>query len=264
MEIDLSGKTAIVSGSTAGIGFAVAEGLADSGARVVVTGRTQSRVDAALSALREHRPEAAATGVAADLATTEGVRALTEAEPRADILVNNLGMFGFKPFEEYSDEEWQQYFEVNVMSGVRLTRAYLGGMTEAGWGRVVFVSSESALHIPEDMIPYAMTKTAQLSIARGLAERVRGTGVTVNSVLPGPTLSESLREFFERQAGETGESVEEVGREFVREKRPDSLIGRPLDVAEVASMIVYACSPQASGTSGAPLRVEGGLIRSIA
>ena len=264
MKIDLAGRTAVVSGSSGGIGLAIAEGLAGCGARVVIAGRNHGALDKAAAGLEAVSGAGPIKAVVADLATAEGVEKLTTAAPEADILCNNLGIYDFKPFSEYGDAEWERFFQVNVMSGVRLTRHYLPQMTANGWGRVVFVSSESALNVPPDMIPYAMTKTAQLTIARGLAETVAGTGVTVNSVLPGPTLTQTLRDMFERQAAESGTAMEEAAAAFVRKERPTSLIQRMLDPSEVANMVVYLCSEQASGTSGAPVRVEGGLLRSIA
>ncbi|RAH37452.1 SDR family NAD(P)-dependent oxidoreductase [Halomonas sp. SL1] len=264
MQIDLTGKTAIVTGSTGGIGFAIAKGLADSGASVVLNGRKQAAVDEALTRLRQQVPNADARGVAADLGTAEGCDALLAAEPTADILVNNVGIFGPQDFFETPDDEWQRFFDVNVMSGVRLSRAYSGDMVERGWGRILFLSSESALNIPDDMIHYGVTKTAYLSLSRGLAKRLAGTGVTVNAVLPGPTLSEGVQEMLAEQQKESGKSMEETAREFVMAQRPSSIIQRAATVEEVANMVVYAASPQASATSGAALRVDGGVVDTIA
>ncbi|MCW8125834.1 SDR family NAD(P)-dependent oxidoreductase [Microbulbifer halophilus] len=264
MKIDLSGKTAVVSGSTMGIGFAIAGGLAESGAAVVVNGRKQASVDEAVAALKNAFPEAEVRGVAADLGTAEGCAEMVEAEPVADILVNNLGIYGPQDFFEIPDEEWTRFYEINVLSGVRLSRAYLPGMLEENWGRVIFLSSESALNIPADMIHYGFTKTANLSIARGLAKRVTGTGVTVNSVLPGPTMSEGVEEMLREDAEESGRSMEETGVAFVKENRPSSIIQRPATVEEVANMVIYTASPQASATTGAALRVDGGVVDSIA
>ena len=257
MKIDLSGRTAIVTGSTGGIGFAIANGLAESGAAVILNGRTQSRVRDAVSALQKAQPGATITGIAADLATAEGVASFTSQVPTADILVNNMGIFEPKPFAEISDSDWQRFFDTNVMSGVRMSRAYLPAMVSAGWGRVVFISSESGLNIPKEMIHYGMTKTAQLAISRGLAESVADTGVTVNAVLPGPTASDGVAAML------GGGDTEAAGRRFVKEFRPTSLIGRLATVEEVANMVVYVCSPQASATSGAALRVDGGVVRAI-
>ncbi|MGA7438152.1 MAG: SDR family oxidoreductase [Luteibacter sp.] len=263
MKIDLSKRSAIVTGSTAGIGLAIAQGLAGAGASVVITGRTQARVDAAIAEIRKAVPGAKLSGVAADLGTAEGAAALIKAVPSTDILVNNLGIFEPKAFFDISDEEWSRFFEVNVNSGVRLSRHYAKGMADRGWGRVQFISSESALQIPAEMIHYGMTKTAQLAVSRGLAETLSGTGVTVNSVLPGPTLSEGVGEFFNKIAKDQGKSLEEVEKDFISTHRPTSLIERLLTVEEVANMSVYLASEQASGTTGAAVRVDGGVARQV-
>jgi NAD(P)-dependent dehydrogenase (short-subunit alcohol dehydrogenase family) len=262
MNIDLSGKTAVVSGSTGGIGLAIAKGLAGSGAHVVVNGRSEKRVKDAVAAVRQAAPDAHVTGVACDLATAEGADKLTTQAGEADILVNNMGIFEPKPFAEIPDADWQRFFDTNVMSGVRLSRFYLPKMVAKGWGRVVFISSESALNIPKEMIHYGMTKTAQLAISRGLAESVANTGVTVNAVLPGPTLSEGVEEML-RSETKDGTSIEEAGRRFIAQYRPTSLIGRLATPEEVANLVVYTCSPQASATSGAALRVDGGVLRGL-
>jgi NAD(P)-dependent dehydrogenase (short-subunit alcohol dehydrogenase family) len=264
MKIDLSDKTAIVTGSTAGIGFAIAKGLAEAGARVVVNGRNQASVDATVAALRQAVSGAVVRGVAADLGTAEGCAAVAAAEPATDVLVNNLGIFGPQDFFEIPDSEWTRFFEVNVMSGVRLSRAYLPGMVERNWGRIIFLSSESALNIPVDMIHYGFTKTALLAISRGLAKRVAGSGVTVNAVLPGPTLSEGVEAMLEENAHKAGLSIEEAASAFVKANRPSSVIQRPATVDEVANMVVYVASPQASATTGAALRVDGGVVDTIA
>ncbi|QJT09474.1 SDR family NAD(P)-dependent oxidoreductase [Oceanidesulfovibrio marinus] len=263
MQIDLTGKTAIVTGSTAGIGLATATGLARAGARVIVNGRTQSAVDEALQQIRADVPGADADGFAGDLGTASGCDAMVQAHPACDILVNNLGIYQLQDFFETPDSEWERFFQINVMSGVRLARAYGQGMVNKGWGRIVFLASESALNIPADMIHYGFTKTGYMAIARGLAKRLAGTGVTVNSVLPGPTLSKGVRAMLEDQRSE-GQTIEEAGMEFVKNARPSSIIQRPASVEEVANMIVYACSPQASATTGAALRVEGGIVDTIA
>ncbi len=263
MRIDLTSKTALVTGSTLGIGLATAKGLADSGAAVIVNGRTQQAVDQAVAAVRAAAPGAAVQGFAADLGTAEGCAALVAAHPAVDVLVNNLGIYAPQDFFEAPDEVWQRHFDVNVMSGVRLARAYMPGMVARGWGRVVFVASESGLNIPPDMVHYGMSKTAQIAVARGLAKRVAGSGVTVNSVLPGPTLSEGVAEVLAPAVRKTGQSIDEVGTAFVRRQRPSSIIGRLATVDEVAAMIVYACSPQASATTGAALRVDGGVVDSL-
>jgi NAD(P)-dependent dehydrogenase (short-subunit alcohol dehydrogenase family) len=208
-------------------------------------------------------PGAEVTGVAADLGTVRGVADFIKQVPATDILVNNLGIFEPKAFEEIPDEDWQRFFDINVMSGVRLSRAYLGGMKQKDWGRIVFISSESGLNIPVEMIHYGMTKTAQLAISRGLAESVAGTGITVNSVLPGPTRSEGVVDFFGKMAKEQGMSQAEMEKQFIALHRPTSIIKRLASVDEVANMVVYVCSQQASATSGAALRVDGGLLRHI-
>ena len=263
MRIDLSGKTAMVTGSTAGIGLAIAKGLAAAGARTIVNGRGQNRVDAAVARLKDETGKSSIEGVAADIGSAAGAAAFLEAVPSADILVNSLGIFEPKPFFEIPDEDWSRFFEVNVLSGIRMARAYAPGMKDRGWGRIVFISSESALHIPPEMMHYGMTKTAQLAVSRGLAETLAGTGVTVNAVLPGPTFSEGVGGFVQGLARDQGKSEAEVEADFFKSMRPTSLIQRFADVEEVANMVVYACSPQASATTGAALRVDGGVVRAI-
>lgn len=263
MQIDLSGKNAIVTASTGGIGFAIATGLARAGASVVINGRSQASVDHALSQLHQAAPQATVTGVAADLSNAAGVRLLTGAVSSVDILVNNAGIYGPKPFFDVDDDEWERYFQTNVMSGVRLARFYLQGMLDRGWGRMVFVSSESALNIPPEMIHYGVTKTAQLAVAGGLAKLAAGTGVTVNSVLPGPTLSEGVRDMLQDSAREAGVSIEQAGTDFVRTHRSSSIIQRLATPEEIANLVIYTCSLQASATTGAALRVDGGVINSI-
>jgi NAD(P)-dependent dehydrogenase (short-subunit alcohol dehydrogenase family) len=263
MIIDLSGKRAIVTGSTAGIGFAIASGLAGSGAAVVINGRSQKSVAAAIKRLADKFPNAKVEGVAADLASAEGVAAFIKRAGEADILVNNLGIFEPKPFAEISDDDWHRFFDTNVLSGIRMSRHVLPGMLRRNWGRIVFISSETGLNIPVEMIHYGMTKTAQLAVSRGLAESVAGTGVTVNAVLPGPTRSEGVADFFAKLAREQGVSQAEMEQQFIAQHRPTSLLRRLATVEEVASMVVYVCSPQASATSGAALRVDGGVVRSI-
>ncbi|MEN8511688.1 SDR family NAD(P)-dependent oxidoreductase [Burkholderia sp. RS02] len=264
MHIDLKGKTAVVTASTAGIGLASAEGLARAGARVVVNGRSDASVQSALAQLRTAVPGASFEGVAADLSDAAGVARVTQHTPDADILVNNAGIYGLKAFFDIDDAEWEHYFQMNVMSGVRLARHYLKGMIERNAGRIVFISSESGLNIPVDMIHYGFTKTAQLSISRGLAKLAAGTHVTVNSVLPGPTLSEGVRALLKETADKTGRSVEDVAVDFVRDHRSSSIIQRPATPEEVANMVVYVCSPQASATTGAALRVDGGVVDTLA
>jgi NAD(P)-dependent dehydrogenase (short-subunit alcohol dehydrogenase family) len=264
MKIDLRNKCAIVTGSTSGIGFAIAHGLADAGAAVIINGRTQKNVDAARKRLVERLAQAKVEGVAADLSKADGVAAFIARARGTDILVNNLGIFEPRPFDAITDDDWQRLFDTNVMSGVRLSRHYLPSMVKRGWGRIVFISSESGLNIPVEMIHYGMTKTAQLAVSRGLAESVAGTGVTVNAVLPGPTRSDGVVEFFAKLAKEQGMSEQEMEREFIAKNRPSSLIKRLATVEEVANMVVYVCAPQASATTGAALRVDGGVVRSIA
>jgi NAD(P)-dependent dehydrogenase (short-subunit alcohol dehydrogenase family) len=264
MIINLTGKRAIVTGSTSGIGFAIARGLAEAGAAVVINGRSQTSVGAATKRLAQHVPEVKVEGVAADLAAATGVATLVKCIAETDILVNNLGIFEPKPFGEITDEDWQRFFDTNVMSGVRLSRHYLPFMVRRGWGRVVFISSESALNIPVEMIHYGMTKTAQLAVARGLAQSVAGTGVTVNAVLPGPTRSEGVADFFAKLATEQGISDAELEKRFIAEHRPTSLIRRLATVEEVANMVVFVCSLQSSATTGTALRVDGGVVQTIA
>ena len=264
MIIYLTGLRAVVTGSTSGIGFAIARGLAASGAAVVMNGRSQKNVDAAMARLAKEVPQAKAEGVTADLATADGVAAFIARVPAADILINNLGIFEPKPFAEISDADWLRFFETNVMSGVRLSRHYLPEMVKRDWGRIVFISSESGLNIPVEMIHYGMTKAAQLAISLGLAVSVAGTGVTVNSVLPGPTRSDGAVAFYAKLAAERGVSEEEMERQFIATHRPTSLIRRLATVDEVANMVIYVCSEQASATTGAALRVDGGMLRSIA
>jgi len=263
MKIDLTGKTAVVTGSTAGIGYAIARGLAQAGADVVINGRSQESVERAAVALAAEVVGADIRGHAADIGTAEGCAALVRCHPDADILVNNAGIFGPQDFFETSDETWTRFFEVNVMSGVRLSRAYLPGMMERRWGRVLFISSESAINIPVDMIHYGFTKTAELAVSRGLAKRVAGTGVTVNAVLPGPTLSEGMQKMLREAQQASGKSMEETAADFVVRERGSSLIRRAASVEEVANLVVYAVSPQASATTGAALRVDGGVVETI-
>jgi NAD(P)-dependent dehydrogenase (short-subunit alcohol dehydrogenase family) len=264
MNIDLSGKTALVTGSTSGIGHAIAKGLAAAGASVVVNGRTQAKVDAAAAALAKSVAGAKVRGIAADVSTAAGCKVLVAALPQVDILINNAGIFEPKGFLDIPDEDWSRFFDVNVMSGVRLARAYLPDMLKRNWGRIVFISSESALNIPAEMIHYGMTKTAQLAVARGLAEMTRGTAVTVNSVLPGPTMSEGVETFVKDLAKQNGQSVEEAASQFVKQFRPTSLLQRFASVEEIANMVVYVASKEASATNGAALRAEGGIVQTIA
>ncbi len=263
MDLGLKGKRTLVTGSTAGIGYAVARLLAAEGATVTLNGRTERRVRESVERLKRERPGVVVDGVAADLGTAQGCTAMTEARPDLDILVNNMGIFEPKPFETIPDADWLRFFETNVLSGIRLARHYVAGMRGRNWGRIVFVSSESAVQIPTEMIHYGMTKTAQLAVARGLAETLAGTGVTVNSVLPGPTSSEGVGGFVAELAASRGVNVETVEREFFQTARPSSIIQRFATPDEVAAMIAYVCSEPASATTGAALSVDGGVVRAI-
>jgi NAD(P)-dependent dehydrogenase (short-subunit alcohol dehydrogenase family) len=264
LNIDLTGLKAVVTGSTAGIGRAIAEGLARAGASVVINGRRAERVARALEEMQQLFPDTPVIGVCADVATAKGVASLIEQVPHADILINNAGTARPKPFCEINDADWLDLFEFNVMSGIRMTRHYLPAMVKRGWGRVVFVSSESGVNVPKEMIDYGMTKTAQLAVSRGVAESVAGTGVTVNSVLPGPTRSESLGQWMQSLADAEGISTEAAEEHFLNSQRPTSLIGRFATTDEVANMVVYLSSVHASATTGAALRVDGGVVRFIA
>jgi NAD(P)-dependent dehydrogenase (short-subunit alcohol dehydrogenase family) len=263
MNIQLNTKRALVTASTGGIGFAIAKGLAEAGAEVVINGRSEDSVQDAIARLSGAVPGAVITGVAADLGTAEGVATLVQGAGPIDVLVNNAGIYGPLDFFDTEDDVWDSYWQTNVMSGVRLSRALLPAMVARNWGRVVFVSSESARNIPADMIHYGVSKTAQLGLARGLAKRVAGSGVTVNSVLPGPTLSDGVAVMLQSEVERTGKSLEDVAKAFVAEHRPSSIIQRAATVEEVANMIVYVCSPQASATTGAALRVDGGVVDDI-
>jgi len=260
MDLGLDGKIALVTGSTAGIGFAIAKQLAREGATVYVNGRTRERVDRAVAAIGG----ANVSGVAADVSTRAGTDALVAQVPRVDVLVNNFGTFDIKPVLEIPDEEWLRFFEANVLSGVRLSRAYVPGMLQKKWGRVIFISSESAIQIPAEMVHYGMTKTAQLAVARGIAESFPASGVTVNSVLAGPTDSEGVGAFLESMALRAGTSKQKVADQFFATARPSSLLKRFATTDEVASMVTYLCSEAASATTGSSVRVDGGVIRSIA
>ncbi|MEB0078483.1 SDR family oxidoreductase [Pseudomonas sp. CCI3.2] len=260
MDLNLRNKSALVSGSTKGIGFAIVSGLAREGASVILNGRSQASVDEALGRLRERDPNADAQGFAGDLSDPQQIKRLLEQFPEVDILVNNLGIFDPKPFEDICDEEWERFFNTNVMSGVRLSRAYLPKMKAKNWGRVVFISSESGVQIPVEMIHYGVTKTAQLGLSRGLAESCAGTGVTVNAVLPGPTSSEGVSEFVNKLSG--GQPFAEFEKEFFEKARPTSLLKRFTTPEEVANMVIYVCSQASSATNGAALRVDGGVVKS--
>lgn len=264
MKIDLTGKTALVTGSTLGIGYAIAKGLAETGAEVIINGRKQEAVDATIKRIQGEVAGARLRGFASDVGTAEGCEALVKAVPQVDILINNVGIYGPQDFFDTPDDVWQRFFDVNVMSGVRLSRAYADDMAKRGWGRIVFISSESGLNIPSDMIHYGFTKTSNLSISRGLAKRLAGTGVTVNSVLPGPTLSEGVADMLKEETAKTGKSLEESAAAFVMAHRPTSIIQRAATIDEVANMVVYVSSKQASATTGAALRVDGGVVDTIA
>lgn len=263
MDLELKGKLALISGSTAGIGYAIAELLAREGCRVIINGRTQKRVDAALAKLAGAVGNSGVVGFAADLGTANGVAQTIARFPQVDILVNNMGIFEPKAFEDIPDQDWFRFFEANVMSGVRLSRHYLPRMKNAGWGRIIFISSESAIQIPAEMIHYGMTKTAQLAISRGLAETTAGTGVTVNAVLPGPTASEGVEGFVENMAANRGTDRATIEREFFQNVRPSSLLRRFATPEEVAAMVTFVASPRSAATNGTALRVDGGVVRSI-
>jgi NAD(P)-dependent dehydrogenase (short-subunit alcohol dehydrogenase family) len=263
MDLKLAGKIALVTGSTAGIGLAIAKSLATEGTHVYVSGRTQERVDAAMWALRSEVPMAKVEGIVADFSSVAGADVVIAKLPSVDVLVNNVGIFEPKPFAEIPDADWFRFFEINVMSGVRLTRHYLAEMLQKNWGRVLFISSESAVQIPAEMVHYGMTKTAQIAIARGVAESVAGTGVTVNSILAGPTESEGVGGFVDAMAKQQNKSKQEVEKEFFEHVRPSSLLKRFATVDEVAAMVTFVASELSSATNGAALRVDGGVVRAI-
>jgi NAD(P)-dependent dehydrogenase (short-subunit alcohol dehydrogenase family) len=263
MDLELSGKVAFVSGSTAGIGLAIARRLGHEGADVVINGRTEERVRLALAQIKKDVRNVDVRGIPADLGTAAGCAEVLQQLPQVDILVNNVGIFEPKPFEQITDDDWQKFFAVNVMSGVRMGRAYLPAMKERNWGRIVFVSSESALQIPAEMIHYGMTKTAQLAIARGMAETCQSTNVTVNSVLPGPTASEGVTEFVSNLAAENKISAKEFEKEFFKNARPTSILQRFIEPDEIANVVAFVCSPLASAINGAAVRADGGVVRSI-
>lgn len=263
MDLQLKGKKALVTGSTAGIGLAIASVLAREGASVIVNGRTQKRVDEAVEKIKGEFSDADVTGIAADVSTAEGAKLITDFAPEVEILINNMGIFEPKPFAEISDEDWFKFFEANVMSGVRLSRFYLPKMHAKDWGRIIFISSESAVNIPSEMIHYGMTKSAQISVARGLAETTVGTNVTVNSILPGPTASEGVTTFVAQMAEQQNISNEEMEKQFFETARPSSLLQRFIEPSEIAEFVAFVGSPLSAATNGAALRAEGGLLRSM-
>ena len=263
VDLKLTDKVALVTGSTAGIGFAIARSLANEGAHVYVNGRTRERVDAAIAAIRKEASTNRVDGIVADFSSSAGAEVVIAKLPVVDVLINNVGIFEPRPFAEIPDEDWYRFFEINVMSGVRLARHYLSGMLERNWGRITFISSESEVQIPAEMVPYGMTNTAQIAVARGIAESVAGTGVTVNSILPGPTESEGVGGFVDAIARRQNKSKETVEKEFLEHARPSSLLKRFATVDEVAAMVTYAASELSSATNGAALRVDGGVVRAI-
>jgi NAD(P)-dependent dehydrogenase (short-subunit alcohol dehydrogenase family) len=264
MDLQLSGKLALVTGSTAGIGFAIAKGLAREGTRVIINGRSEDRVNRAIDVIKKQHGSAEIEAFVGDLSLADTAAKLTQLYSELDILINNLGIFEPKPFTEISDQEWMHFFEVNVLSGVRLSRFYLPRMLKKDWGRIIFISSESALQIPPEMIHYGTTKTAQLAVSRGLAELTVGTGVTVNAILPGPTASEGVSDFVEGLAKQSNQSTAEFEKQFFEKMRPTSLLKRFASTEEVANLVVYVSSAAASATNGAALRVDGGVVRAIA
>jgi NAD(P)-dependent dehydrogenase (short-subunit alcohol dehydrogenase family) len=263
MNLQLSDKTALVTGSTAGIGFAIAKQLLQEGATVYINGRTAERVISAIEQLQSAVPDASVLGVAADFSKVDEVNKLIAQIPSVDILVNNVSIFEPKAFTDISDADWLRFYEVNVLSGVRLSRHYFPGMLERNWGRIIFISSESAIHIPQEMIQYGMTKTAELAISRGLAELTKGTNVTVNAVLPGPTKSEGVEVFLESMGRQQNKPKETIEKEFFQSARPTSLLQRFASTDEIASLVTYLASPLSSATNGAALRVDGGVVKTI-
>lgn len=261
MDLHLENKKALVTGSTAGIGYAIALQLAKEGAEVIVNGRTAERVDKAVTQIKAESANDKVSGVIADFASVESINNLIAQVPQVDILINNVAIFEPKAFADITDEDWLRFYEINVLSGIRLARAYFGQMLNNGWGRIIFISSESAIQIPEEMIHYGMTKTAQVAVARGLAELTKGTAVTVNSVLPGPTMSEGVGGFIDNLAKDQNKTKEQIEADFFQTVRPTSIIQRFLSTTEVANMVTYLASPLASATNGAAIRAEGGLLK---
>lgn len=263
MDLELTDKIALVTGGTGGIGLEIARSLSLEGAAVTITGRSQQKLDDAIADINASGGKPVA-GVIADVATADGAAAAIAALPHVDILINNLGIYESKPFADISDADWSNIFDVNVLSGVRLSRAYLPAMLEQNWGRIIFISSESGLAVPQDMIHYGMTKTAQLAVARGLSQLTRGTNVTVNSVLPGPTRSDGVVEFLRSQATDPAAPIDQIEAEFFRDARPSSIIQRMIEAREIGDMVTYIASPRAAATNGASIRAEGGLVNTIA
>lgn len=263
MDYQLQNKTALVTGSTGGIGLAIAKLLAQEGATVVINGRQEKRVNEAIQTIQKIYPEAKLLPAARDLASESGANQIIQEFPKVDILINNLGIYEAKPFSDITDQDWLHIFNVNVMSGIRLSRHYLPLMLQQNWGRIIFISSESGIQIPAEMIHYGMTKTAQLAISRGLAELTAGTQVTVNSVLPGPTRSEGVEAFIHDIAQQKQITPQAVEKEFFSTMRPSSLIKRFAEVEEVAALVAYLCSPISSATNGAALKVDGGVVRGL-
>lgn len=263
MELNLENKIALITGSTAGIGFAIALNLAKEGAKVIITGRTSERVDAAVAQIKKESGNDSVEGITVDFSNADSINELIAKVPHLDILVNNVAIFEPMPFAKITDGDWMRFYEINVLSGVRMSRAYLDRMLQNGWGRIIFISSESAIQIPEEMIHYGVTKTAQAALARGLAELTRGTAVTVNTVLPGPTFSEGVEGFIENLARDQGKTIAAVEADFFKTTRPTSIIQRFLSTTEVANMVTYLASPLASATNGAAIRAEGGLLKGV-
>ncbi len=262
MDLKLKGKTALVTGSTSGIGYATALGLVKEGVRTWINGRSEETIDMAIKSIKRAWPEADIDGIVADFSNVDQVNHLIKELPQVDILVNNVGVYGDQPFESTDDQHWMQDYEINVLSGVRLSRHYMPQMKEENWGRIIFISSESAINIPEDMILYGVTKAAYLALSRGLAKLLKGTDVTVNAILPGPTLVDGTEEMLEKIADENNVPIEQAPTVFIQQKRPSSVIQRFATVDEVANLVVYVASPLSSATTGAALRVDGGVVDS--
>lgn len=263
MDLGLKGKVALVSASTGGIGFSIAQQLAQEGATVYINGRTAERVQTAITTIVQHCPKVLVKPLIANLATKEGFDVAVREIPTLDILVNNLGIYEVKPFEEITDDDWERFFQVNVLSGIRLSRHFLGNMKTKNWGRIIFISSESGVQIPKEMIHYGVSKTCQIAVARGLAESLEGTQITVNSVLPGPTRSEGVETFIEQCAHQQGVSASQIEKDFFKSIRPSSLIKRFETTDEIAAVVTFLCSENASAITGSAIRAEGGVVRSI-